>query len=82
MCTLALLWPLLFNELSLTGGTAVRPEKLWESEKQTRPPFSALPHTDEPQTHTHTTDALRDTMGCLPTSPITGLFIRVFYRQY
>lgn len=30
---------------------------------------------------THT-DTPTDTMGCLPTSPITGLFIRVSYRQY
>lgn len=40
---------------------------------------SAVLHTLTGYTHT---DALTDTMGCLPTSPITGLFIRVSYRQY
>lgn len=38
-------------------------------------------------THTHIrtlsrTHPLTDTMVCFPTSPITGLFIRVSYRQY
>lgn len=47
------------------------------------PLLCSATHTDGPHTRTHArTDALTDTKGCLPTRPITGLFIRVSYRQY
>lgn len=73
-----------FSERCVTEGTAVGPVKQWESEQNRHlhlPLLCSVTHTDGPCTHTHT-DALTDTMGCLPTSPITGLFIRVSYRRY
>lgn len=71
-----------FIACSLTEDTAV---KQWSCGRQ-RSTYLLLPllcsvtHTGL-TTHTQT-DALTDTIGCLPTSPITGLFIRDSYRQY